>query len=703
MKRKTIFFTGILLILFLVSLLTVSLVSASWFGDFFGKITGKVVGDENWINGFNSQTGEVRDGGIIPSTYEGEIKCEHYPCSFTLNGISIGFADATSEGQVNNVRAVLSSNVPEVYTIYYALSSENYAVWRNTSVPCADCTFFPGDYNGDGVSDVVGIEGQTREPEVICTDTDGGKDYFTKGNATIAGVSEKEDYCHDVFGEKELIEYYCEDDQIKEESYSCPTNFECIDGACKSNNIVSCTDTDGGNDYFTRGEVDLLGQSGETAKLEDYCKFSLDSSVQTLVEYSCNGNNPSSEEYQCNYKCDDGACMAAALTSCIDTDGGKDYYTSGITYIKSSDGSILQQNADECGVAGLLYEYYCEGNDIKLTPYTCQDSTCIDGACVAAASATCTDTDNGKDYYTKGTTTMTYPDGSIKQNTDECGMFGLLYEYVCEEGNIKLTTYKCPNGCKEGACKSSSSALSVSGQESDNQRKIYYALSPNFAFNNINISFCPDCMLLPVSGDYDGDKKADFVAYNQSGTLYYLLSSQEYSVLGSSETQCKNCKITLGDYNGDTVSDFAGEDNFGIIHYALSPNYEWGLTNSIGGKSCIFFPGDFNADGVSDIVKYCPDSNKIYYAVSPDFGWNSIDSNPCDGCTALPISGNFDGDSKSDLVAYNPQNGKIFYSLSSNNYGAWNSIDTPCMNCTAIPGDYDGDGKSDVVLYGSSL
>jgi len=67
----------------------------------------------------------------------------------------------------------------------------------------------------------------------------------------------------------------------------------------------------------------------------------------------------------------------------------------------------------------------------------------------------CIDSDNGKEYYTKGIITR----GSEKFE-DGCninGAFGsnpnIMREYFCdEEGKMESEWYDCPNGCSDGAC-----------------------------------------------------------------------------------------------------------------------------------------------------------------------------------------------------------------------------------------------------------
>ncbi len=73
-----------------------------------------------------------------------------------------------------------------------------------------------------------------------CSDTDSGKDYYKKGTATLRDVSsneileEKTDYCEgfDTTGMSDImvVEYYCENNEIKSEMHDCPN--KCKDGVC---------------------------------------------------------------------------------------------------------------------------------------------------------------------------------------------------------------------------------------------------------------------------------------------------------------------------------------------------------------------------------------------------------------------------------------------------------------------------------------
>jgi hypothetical protein len=89
----------------------------------------------------------------------------------------------------------------------------------------------------------------------------------------------------------------------------------------------------------------------------------------------------------------------------------------------------------------------------------------------------CTDSDGGRDYYTKGTTqgviraverfpngTWRYVDSGETSITDYCfqGEYdgkvygdkpGISERYCAPDGRVTVQLYLCPNGCFDGACK----------------------------------------------------------------------------------------------------------------------------------------------------------------------------------------------------------------------------------------------------------
>ena len=209
-----------------------------------------------------------------------------------------------------------------------------------------------------------------------CGDTDGGLDPFTRGVVYTEVCDTKtvyqggapgerlpvmvgscscqqagEDRCSD--DGKTLIEYICTEDGVQEVKIPCSGG--CRDGIC------SCSDTDGGVNYFEAGTI---------GGMTDVCV-----DETTLREYSCGYSESrgffiKSETYTCPYGCRDGACI------CEDTDGGLNYEVAG----------CIGNKCDSCEDEQWLVEYHIESPtttqpcNVRSYRHKCE-GRCVDGAC----------------------------------------------------------------------------------------------------------------------------------------------------------------------------------------------------------------------------------------------------------------------------------------------------------------------------------
>lgn len=255
----------ILISLGLIILLSVSFVSASWFGDIWKKITGKTT--ENNTN----QTGctdECSSNGAKQCDGNGYKTCGNY--------------DADSCLEWNAITSCLSSET---------------------------C-----------------VQGACVANTYTCDDSDGGKAYNVKGNV-IAKSPTSDINVTDLCGSSNvLIEYFCNPDKTQSgETYTCPNG--CSNGACSSSTTTNqtnttttnqnnvCTDSDGGKNYNVKGNVVASSPlPGYTGNVYDYCKTD---GTNALAEYFCDSttNLLTAQHYVCPNGCSNGACVSGTTTN----------------------------------------------------------------------------------------------------------------------------------------------------------------------------------------------------------------------------------------------------------------------------------------------------------------------------------------------------------------------------------------------------
>ncbi|MFH1521192.1 MAG: hypothetical protein ABID61_06105 [Candidatus Micrarchaeota archaeon] len=221
--------------------------------------------------------------------------------------------------------------------------------------------------------------------------------------------------------------------------------------------VGNCTETDDGVDYYAIG----MTTSGKM-KATDQCL-----NEETIEEYSCGTDGSiQTDYYNCSFGCASGRCnidlqsfptvpfsiaYIPIIITCNDTDGGKDYYEKGTVINSTATGT------DYCrGI--ILTERYCKTDkSIGLDTHVCPNG-CTDGRCKSSIpplpprAITCTETDDGIDYYKKGTTVSTSSAGRTGV-TDFCVGDILTEKYCKSDKSIGSKNYTCAYGCSDGECK----------------------------------------------------------------------------------------------------------------------------------------------------------------------------------------------------------------------------------------------------------
>lgn len=199
-----------------------------------------------------------------------------------------------------------------------------------------------------------------ESPQEQCNDSD-NRDSNIKG-VVIANNRNYEDYCLDTVKVKE---YYCDGNIANSEITECDFGYSCKYGRCEKARIT-CVDSDNGRDTSKQGitSVDSLGFSGEFI---DKCV-----DVDWVKEYWCENDNMRSENIRCE---DDTMCVGGFCREdvCFDSDDGS-IYKKGVT-TRGYDNKVDSCNDNKTGT-----EYYCNGNKIANSSFSCPDK-CIDGAC----------------------------------------------------------------------------------------------------------------------------------------------------------------------------------------------------------------------------------------------------------------------------------------------------------------------------------
>jgi inhibitor of cysteine peptidase len=117
-------------------------------------------------------------------------------------------------------------------------------------------------------------------PASTCTDSDGGKDYYMKGTVTAGGVNYTDSctYCTGFCVNPPcevtcgaVKEYYCEGNEVKSETYVCPSGYTCKDGACtKVEKSITVISPNGGEQWQIGKTYDITWKATGIDKVNIY-------------------------------------------------------------------------------------------------------------------------------------------------------------------------------------------------------------------------------------------------------------------------------------------------------------------------------------------------------------------------------------------------------------------------------------------------
>ncbi len=414
--------------------LSLSFASAGWLSDAYGKITGNAI-TGNAINSFGFNESELYCGNRTTCRYWSTVRCGGKAGHLTTAGINLS---RVSSVDVLSIKCFTGMGPAKIVTCP-AETSYDVCVENNN--------------DGSGNFILLGVKyGNTTSP--TCTSFT-----YSDWSTCLNGA------------------------QTRTVSSSSPAG--CTGGVspvliqvCTMPSNVTCTDSDGGLNYYVGGNTTFnrLGAGPESTYSDRCMIFNGDSSSSV---FSCSGTNCQLDEYGCNseknlilsnYNCPlgclDGACLNVTTpnVTCIDSDGGLNYYTFG--NITSGDlVSSVGIREDIC-LNNSLREMFCYNNLGTPQLYDCPNG-CSNGACAntsISVNNTCTDSDGGLNYYVRGQIQLRDLGGNIiASDWDDCDE----EEFFCYENGsagIVAGNWNCSNGCVDGACVVSSSCQSSVNQ-----------------------------------------------------------------------------------------------------------------------------------------------------------------------------------------------------------------------------------------------
>lgn len=223
---------------------------------------------------------------------------------------------------------------------------------------------------------------------------------------------------------------------------------------------------------------------------------------------------------------------------------------------------------------------------------------------------------------------------------------------------------------------------------------------------------------IPAPTDYDGDGKTDIAMFRPRAVSYYNVTYSAFYILHSSNNRLWISEffptifpeqVIVGDYDGDSKADpaiflrdsYLNSGNL-LVNYAGTSNNRlemirpqtWLSSSTTFLTEGINVNGDFNGDGITDIVRFSPKSANwdLFLSTSLEVKSQSFGGQFGDD---KPVPADYDGDGKTDLAVYRNGEWSILQSSDKSTRVEWlgNNTDIPA------PADYDGDGKTDVAVY----
>ena len=220
--------------------------------------------------------------------------------------------------------------------------------------------------------------------------------------------------------------------------------------------------------------------------------------------------------------------------------------------------------------------------------------------------------------------------------------------------------------------------------------------------NGLDATFTTRSCLPTVTGDFDGDRRADPTVFRPgTGYWYTLQSASNYSTYLAQQWGVGTDILVPGDYDGDGKTDLAIFRPSTATWWILqsSTNYTTYVSHQWGEPTDTPVPGDYDGDGKTDVAIFRP-STGTWWILQSSTNYTTYVSHQWGEPTDTPVPGDYDGDGKTDVAIFRPSTATWWILESNTNHTTYGSHQWGEPTDIPVPGDYDGDGKTDVAISG---